>query len=139
MSFWHDKNRLLTRSAGLLGFAVAVHLRQVGVSDDQITIPHIQTCNFWIWKDCVAAVAIKDIFIHRAAKVEGTLVNKQYGFNSTYRLPVNFYGPPDNFNPGSSQVFPAGIKKFVEVGLKAVIELYIRNMVNIGGSVDGHC
>jgi len=39
---------------------------------------------------------------------------QQYGFNSIYLLPVNLYGPGDNFDPDSSHVIPALIKKFVE-------------------------
>lgn len=39
---------------------------------------------------------------------------QQYGFNAIYLLPVNLYGPGDNFDPGSSHVIPALIKKFVE-------------------------
>jgi len=39
---------------------------------------------------------------------------EQYGFNAIYLLPVNLYGPRDNFDPGSSHVIPALIKKFVE-------------------------
>lgn len=36
---------------------------------------------------------------------------QQYGFNSIYLLPVNLYGPGDNFDPRSSHVIPALIKK----------------------------
>ena len=39
---------------------------------------------------------------------------QQYGFNSIFLLPVNLYGPRDNFNPDSSHVIPALIKKCVE-------------------------
>ena len=39
---------------------------------------------------------------------------EEYGFNSIYLLPVNLYGPHDNFDPSSSHVIPALIKKFVE-------------------------
>jgi GDP-L-fucose synthase len=39
---------------------------------------------------------------------------KQYNFNSIYLLPVNLYGPGDNFDPKSSHVIPALIKKFYE-------------------------
>jgi len=35
----------------------------------------------------------------------------QYGFNGIYLLPVNLYGPEDNFNPDSSHVIPALIYK----------------------------
>ena len=38
--------------------------------------------------------------------------HKQYDFNSTNLIPVNMYGPHDNFNPNSSHVIPALILKF---------------------------
>jgi GDP-L-fucose synthase len=40
---------------------------------------------------------------------------QQYGFNSIFLLPVNLYGPGDNFNPESSHVIPALIKKCIDV------------------------
>lgn len=46
--------------------------------------------------------------------VQSTAYRDQYGFNSIFLLPVNLYGPGDNFEPGSSHVIPALIKKFVE-------------------------
>jgi len=39
---------------------------------------------------------------------------QQYGFNGIYLLPVNLYGPEDNFDPKFSHVIPAIIKKFVD-------------------------
>lgn len=39
---------------------------------------------------------------------------QQYGMNVIYLLPVNLYGPGDNFDPESSHVIPALIRKFVE-------------------------
>jgi GDP-L-fucose synthase len=39
---------------------------------------------------------------------------QQYGFNGIYLLPVNLYGPGDNFNPKSSHVIPALIKKCID-------------------------
>lgn len=39
---------------------------------------------------------------------------QQYGFNGIYLLPVNLYGPGDNFDPESSHVIPALIKKCVD-------------------------
>ncbi|MHC5083501.1 MAG: GDP-L-fucose synthase family protein [Planctomycetota bacterium] len=39
---------------------------------------------------------------------------QQYGMNGIYLLPVNLYGPGDNFNPASSHVIPALIKKCVD-------------------------
>ena len=46
--------------------------------------------------------------------VQSQAYRQQYGFNSIYLLPVNLYGPRDNFDPESSHVIPALIKKFVE-------------------------
>ena len=46
--------------------------------------------------------------------VQAQAYRQQYGFNAIYLLPVNLYGPGDNFNPTSSHVIPALIKKFVE-------------------------
>ena len=46
--------------------------------------------------------------------VQSQAYRQQYGFNSIYLLPVNLYGPRDNFNPESSHVIPALIRKFVE-------------------------
>ena len=37
---------------------------------------------------------------------------RQYGFNGIYLLPVNLYGPGDNFDPATSHVIPALIRKF---------------------------
>jgi GDP-L-fucose synthase len=39
---------------------------------------------------------------------------KEYNFNSTILVPCNLYGPYDNFNPDTSHVIPALIKKFVQ-------------------------
>ncbi len=46
--------------------------------------------------------------------VQSQAYRAQYGFNSIFLLPLNLYGLRDNFNPKSSHVIPALIKKFVE-------------------------
>jgi GDP-L-fucose synthase len=46
--------------------------------------------------------------------VQGQAYRKQYGFNSIFLVPVNLYGPGDNFDDNSSHVIPALIKRFVE-------------------------
>jgi GDP-L-fucose synthase len=46
--------------------------------------------------------------------VQGQAYRKQYGFNAIHLLPVNLYGPGDNFDPDSSHVIPALIRKCVE-------------------------
>jgi len=55
--------------------------------------------------------------------VQSQAYRQQYGFNSIFLLPVNLYGPRDNFNPESSHVIPALIRKCLEAeraGLKEV-------------------
>jgi GDP-L-fucose synthase len=46
--------------------------------------------------------------------VQAQAYRQQYGFNAVTLLPVNLYGPHDNFDPGTSHVIPALIKKAVE-------------------------
>ena len=46
--------------------------------------------------------------------VQSQAYRQQYGFESIYLLPVNLYGPRDNFDPRSSHVIPALIKKCVD-------------------------
>ncbi len=47
----------------------------------------------------------------------------QYGFNGIYLLPVNLYGPEDNFDPSSSHVIPALIRKVHEAQQRGDKEL----------------
>ena len=46
--------------------------------------------------------------------VQSQAYRQQYGFNSIFLLPVNLYGPGDNFDPKSSHVIPALIRKCVD-------------------------
>jgi len=46
--------------------------------------------------------------------VQAQAYRQQYGFNAIFLLPVNLYGPGDNFNPKSSHVIPALIRKCLE-------------------------
>ena len=46
--------------------------------------------------------------------VQSQSYRDQYGYNSIFLLPVNLYGPGDNFNPRNSHVIPALIRKCVE-------------------------
>ncbi|MBC8389995.1 MAG: GDP-L-fucose synthase [Actinobacteria bacterium] len=50
--------------------------------------------------------------------VQSQAYRQQYNFNSVYLLPVNLYGPGDNFNPKSSHVIPALIKKFYDAKIE---------------------
>lgn len=46
--------------------------------------------------------------------VQGQAYREQYGFNAINLIPVNLYGPGDNFDPATSHVIPALIKKCVD-------------------------
>jgi GDP-L-fucose synthase len=46
--------------------------------------------------------------------VQAQAYRQQYGYNSIFLMPVNLYGPRDNFNPESSHVIPALIRKCLE-------------------------
>ncbi len=56
--------------------------------------------------------------------VQAQAYRQQYGFRAIYLLPVNLYGPRDNFDPAGSHVIPALIKKCVEArdtGAKQIV------------------
>ncbi|MBI1866276.1 MAG: GDP-L-fucose synthase [Candidatus Staskawiczbacteria bacterium] len=58
--------------------------------------------------------------------VQSQAYRQQYGFNSIFLLPLNLYGPGDNFNPESSHVIAALIRKVYEAkkGDKKYIEVW---------------
>lgn len=60
--------------------------------------------------------------------VQSKAYRKQYGFNSIHLMPVNLYGPRDNFDKNLSHVIPALIKRFVEAKRKK------QNKVEVWGS-----
>ena len=57
--------------------------------------------------------------------VQAKAYQKQYGFNGIYLLSANIYGPRDNFNPESSHVIPALIKKFFDAKLEGKNEVEV--------------
>lgn len=57
--------------------------------------------------------------------VQAQAYRKQYDFNVIYLLPVNLYGPGDNFHPEHSHVIPALIKKMVDAKLEGKNEVVV--------------
>ena len=55
--------------------------------------------------------------------VQSQAYRQQYGFNSIFLLPVNLYGPGDNFNTASSHVIPALIRKCLEAQEQGAAEI----------------
>lgn len=61
----------------------------------------------------------------KALLVQLQSYRQQYGFNGIYLLPVNLYGPEDNFDPRSSHVIPALIRKVYEAQVKGEKSLFV--------------
>jgi GDP-L-fucose synthase len=57
--------------------------------------------------------------------VQAQAYRQQYGFNAIYLLPVNLYGPRDNFNLDSSHVIPALIRKAIEARESGMKQLQV--------------
>ncbi len=57
--------------------------------------------------------------------VQAQAYRQQYGYDTIFLLPVNLYGPGDNFNPKSSHVIPALIKKCVEAQAQGAKEVVV--------------
>jgi len=57
--------------------------------------------------------------------VQSQAYRQQYGFNSIFLMPVNLYGPGDNFDPETSHVIPALIKKCVDAIKKREREIIV--------------
>ena len=57
--------------------------------------------------------------------VQSQAYRQQYGFNAIHLMPVNLYGPGDNFDPKSSHVIPSLIKKFVDAKRKRIKQVVV--------------
>src|SRR3989475_2944510 len=57
--------------------------------------------------------------------VQAQAYRQQYGFNAIYLLPVNLYGPGDNFDPETSHVIPAIIKKCMDAVVSEAREVVL--------------
>lgn len=57
--------------------------------------------------------------------VQAQAYRRQYGFNCIFLLPVNLYGPGDNFDPKSSHVIPALIKRCIDAKVAGEEEIVV--------------
>jgi len=76
--------------------------------------------------------------------VQGQAYRQQYGMNAIYLIPVNLYGPGDNFDPGSSHVIPALIKKCIDARESGAGEIEVwgtgnasREFLFVGDAAEG--
>lgn len=66
-----------------------------------------------IWKGSPEDVTAPYGWAKKMLIIQGKAYRRQYGFNAIHVLPVNLYGPRDNFNRESGHVIPALIKKII--------------------------
>jgi GDP-L-fucose synthase len=78
--------------------------------------------------------------------VQAQAYRQQYGFNAIYLLPVNLYGPGDNFDAESSHVIPAIIRKCIEAQQKGETKVTLwgtgrptREFLYVGDCAEGIC
>jgi len=78
--------------------------------------------------------------------VQSQSYRQQYGWNSIFLLPVNLYGPGDNFNPQSSHVIPALIRKCLEAKARGDREIIAwgdgsptREFIYVADAAEGIC
>jgi GDP-L-fucose synthase len=57
--------------------------------------------------------------------VQAQAYRQEYGYNAIFLLPVNLYGPRDNFDPASSHVIPALIRKCLEARARGEREIVV--------------
>lgn len=76
--------------------------------------------------------------------VQAQAYREQYGFNAIYLLPVNLYGPRDNFDLQTSHVIPALIRKCIDAQQKGLKEVVLwgdgsptREFLYAGDAADG--
>jgi GDP-L-fucose synthase len=76
--------------------------------------------------------------------VQAQAYREQYGFNAIYLLPVNLYGPRDNFDLQTSHVIPALIRKYIEAQQRGAKEVVLwgdgsptREFLYAGDAADG--
>jgi GDP-L-fucose synthase len=76
--------------------------------------------------------------------VQSQAYRQQYGFNSVFLMPVNLYGPRDNFDPSSSHVIPALIRKCLEAQQQGDDEIVVwgdgtatREFLYVSDAADG--
>lgn len=76
--------------------------------------------------------------------VQAQAYRQQYGFNAIYLLPVNLYGPRDNFNLETSHVIPALVRKCIEAQERGDKEVVLwgdgsptREFIYAGDAADG--
>ncbi|MBP1599323.1 MAG: hypothetical protein H6Q05_4700, partial [Acidobacteria bacterium] len=110
------KRIMVTGGAGFLGRRVVSALREGEGAEIQVPLLEDYDLCHEAAVERVYSDFQPQVVIHLAAEVGGIGANRANpgSFNAIFLLPVNLYGPGDNFNPDTSHVIPAMIRKCVE-------------------------
>ena len=109
MSYWDNKEILVTGGSGFLGSFVVEKLSQNGVLRKNIRVPRSSSCDLRIFENCQRAVSNRDLVIHLAASLGGIEYNRNYPGTLFY----------DNSIMGIQLMEAArleGVDKFVVIG-----------------------
>ena len=106
----------------IMGILLMEHARQIGVSKfvqvgTVCAYPKFTPVPFKeddLWNGYPEETNAPYGVAKKALLVQAQAYRAQYGFNAIYLLPANLYGPGDNFDPASSHVIPALIRKCEE-------------------------
>jgi GDP-L-fucose synthase len=117
--FWSGEKVLVTGASGFVGSHVArvLGVRKfvaIGTICAYPKFAHVPFREADLWDGYPEETNAPYGLAKKMMLVQGTAYRAQYGFNSIFLLPVNLYGPGDNFDPRTSHVIPAMIRKFME-------------------------
>src|SRR5215204_471562 len=113
-SFFYDNLMMGTQ---LMEYARRFHVNKFVAMGTICSYPKITTIPFKeedLWNGYPEETNAPYGLAKKMMLVQSQAYRDQYGFNSIYLIPVNLYGPGDNFDPASSHVIPALIRKCIE-------------------------
>src|SRR6266853_1187712 len=152
MGFWDNRRVVVTGGSGFLGSFVVARLHAAGAKEVVVPRSRDYDLREKSQAERLYRDARPDVFIHLAAVVGGIGANRanpgrffydnaamglakkmllvqlqsyrqQYGMNGIYLIPVNLYGPRDNFDLETSHVIPALIRKCLDAKDSAASEI----------------
>jgi len=89
------------------------------------TPPHIPFREDDLWEGYPEGSSAPYGIAKKMLMVQLQAYRAQYGFNGIYLLPTNLYGPRDNFDPASSHVVPALVRRFIDATRQQLPEVAV--------------
>jgi len=116
MTFWDNKNILITGGAGFLGSTLVKKLKEKGIKEENIRIPLIEDTDLRHWENCIRVVRDIDIVIHLAGKVGGIGCNRRYPAEFFYDNAVMGIQMMEAARQAGEPPRRMGVEKFVVIG-----------------------